>query len=298
MVNKSKRSRKHFLLINIIDKLSFVKIFIIWILIIFIFAFIYQIMGSVSSGLEYNSGNKVTGLANFVYYSFITATSTGYGDIVPTSTGMRLLAITNVIIGLLMMAVVTSKLVSMKQEKLLEQIYHLSFSEKVSRVLSGLTLFKGEAEKISYKLKKHEIVNRKTLFSLKMSLSTLKSNMLDIKDRLIQKEYLLKRLESSQIELIISGLSQVFDEILTIIECLEKNEVSFKNPMILEEIYNISNIGTQLIYKAREEFPILNDRTSHVIHTINAINKRIMHFKIVDIHNDIEINISPEISVK
>ena len=256
-------------------------------------------MNSISiSGLEYNDGNKVTGLANFVYYSFITATSTGYGDIIPTGIGMRLLAITNVIIGLLMMAVVTSKLVSMKQEKLLEQIYHLSFSEKVSRVLSGLTLFKGEAEKIGEKLEKHEIVDRKTLFSLKMSLSTLKSNMLDIKDRLIQKEYLLKRLESSQIELILSGLSQVFDEILIIIEQLEKNEVSFKNPLILEEIYNISNIGTQLIYKAREEFPILNDRTTHVLHTINKINKRIMHFKIVDVNNDIEINISPEIMVK
>lgn len=293
---KIDREKKYQIMINLIDKTSFFKIFGIWIILIFIFAILYHFISSSSVGVLANSqGNQVTGFFDYIYYSFITATSTGYGDIVPQGIGMRLLAISNVIIGMLMMAVVTSKLVSMKQEKLLEQIYHLSFSEKVNRILTGLSLFKIESEKITNNLLENEVVDRKTLFSIKMNFSSLKNNMVDIKGELVDKKGFMKKLEHSHIDQITSGLSYVFDEILEIINLLEKNEVSFKNPIILEEIYYITNLGTQILYKIKSDFPIFTGKVDDIIKQVNKTKKSIMQFRIIDTNQDIEIKISPDL---
>jgi len=162
------------------------------------------------------------------------------------------------------MAVVTSKLVSMKQEKMLEQIYHLSFSEKLNRILSGLALFKGESDKIVADLSENEIVDRKTLFSIKMSFASLKNNMNEIKKEFVDKKHFFSKLENPQIEQVLSGMSQVYKEISSIVILLEKNDVSFKNPIVLEEIYSITNIGVQILTKIRSEFPIFTDKISCV----------------------------------
>jgi hypothetical protein len=292
---KKDRNEKYYRIIDIIDNLSFFKIFFIWILIIVTFGFVYSLTSSSHMGsIVDNNGNKITGLINYIYYSFITATSTGYGDILPEGVSMRFLAIANIIVGLVMMAVVTSKLVSLKQDKLLEQIYHLSFSEKVSRILSGLNLFKNDAQDIIDHMSEESIIDRKTLFSLKMILSTLRKNMYEISEQIIHQDYFLKKLDKPQIQVIISGLSQAFDELLKIIHLLESNEMSFKNPKILEDIYQTCNIGTQIIKKTRHNFPILNDRTKHIIHTINLIKKRIMNFKLINLDQEIEINVAPD----
>ena len=73
---------------------------------------------------------------------------------------MRSLAIVNVVLGILMMAIVTSKLVSMKQERMLEQIYSLSVSEKTNRLISGLQVFTNEADNFL----KEKDMGRKNLF--------------------------------------------------------------------------------------------------------------------------------------
>jgi hypothetical protein len=48
-----------------------------------------------------------------IYYSFITLTTVGYGDIVPVSGAARMLAMTEAMIGTLYMAVLISRLVSL-----------------------------------------------------------------------------------------------------------------------------------------------------------------------------------------
>ena len=167
--------------ISLIEKTSFLKIFFVWIMLIIAFGLFYHVISGTSGTLINAQGNKVTGMFDYVYYSFITATSTGYGDIIPQGPGMRVMAIANIIIGMLMMAVVTSKLVSIKQDRLLEKIYHLSFSEKINRNISGIALFNAESDKIIETLKEEEIVDRKNLFAIRMSLSTLKNNLVDLK---------------------------------------------------------------------------------------------------------------------
>ena len=277
--------------VSFIERTSFAKIFVLWILLIVGFGLLYHVTSGFTGILVTNDGNKITGMFDYVYYSFITATSTGYGDILPEGNGMRFLSITNIIIGMLMMAVVTSKLVSIKQERLLEKIYHLSFSEKINRNISGVSLFKGESDKIIDALNESDIVDRKTLFSIRMSLSTLKNNLLDIKKEFMDEKRIIT-IDKVIVEQTLSGIDQSFENLQTIVIILNKNEVSFKNPKLLEDIYEISNIGVQIVTKAKEEFPVFTNKIKRIYNHINIIKKVIMEFNIVDLNNDVEINIS------
>ncbi len=283
-----KRNKLDFM--TFIEKTSFLKIFLVWILIIVAFGLIYHVTAGTGNTLKSSTGNAVTGMADYVYYSFITATSTGYGDIIPEGTGMRFLAITNVIIGMLVMAVVTSKIVSIKQDRLLENIYQISFSEKLNRNISGLTLFKGESDKIIESLKSNEIVDRKNLFSIRMSLSILKNNLAELRREISEGKF--SSVDKSFIEQLIIGLDHDFENIKAIVRILDRNDVSFKNPKVLEDIYEISNIGIQITKKSQEEFPIYTQRIKAINKNISLIKKTIMQFRIIDLHKEMEINVS------
>jgi hypothetical protein len=50
----------------------------------------------------------------FVYYSFVTLTTTGYGDIVPVSDPARILSILEAVVGTLYIAILISRLVSLE----------------------------------------------------------------------------------------------------------------------------------------------------------------------------------------
>lgn len=281
--------------VSFIEKTSFFKIFSVWILLIVAFGLVYHVTSGVSGTLKSSDGIKVTGMFDYIYYSFITATSTGYGDIIPEGNGMRFLSVTNIIMGILMMSLVTSKLVSIKQDRLLEKIYHLSFSEKINRNISGIGFFKGESDKIIEELQESEIVDRKTLFSIKMSLSTLKNNLLDVRKEFMDEKKIIS-IDKVIVEQTLYGIDQSFDNIYKIVHRLDKNDVSFKNPKLLEEIYEICNIGVQIITKAKEEFPVFTTKIKDIYNHINIIKRTIMTFKIIDLNKDIEINVNLPIS--
>ena len=60
-----------------------------------------------------NPGGRV-GLAGWVYFSFVTLTTVGYGDIMPVATGARSLAILEALSGQLYPAVIIARLVSLQ----------------------------------------------------------------------------------------------------------------------------------------------------------------------------------------
>ena len=55
--------------------------------------------------------------ADWVYFSFVTLTTVGYGDIVPVARSARTLAILEALVGQLYPAVIIARLVSLQGEK-------------------------------------------------------------------------------------------------------------------------------------------------------------------------------------
>jgi hypothetical protein len=142
------RIKKFSKLYSIFDRLTFFHILLIWSIIIILFGLAYFFLNGGTSFITYTQEpGKTVSLIDSIYFSFITATSTGFGDIVPKGI-FKIVSIFEVVFGLLLLAFVTSKLISIKQDYILNEIYEISFNERISRLRSSLLLFRQNLNKI------------------------------------------------------------------------------------------------------------------------------------------------------
>jgi len=88
------------------------------------------------------------GLLAALYFSAVTATSVGFGDVVPTGV-LRLLAVIEGAAGLLLFGCIVSKLVSARQEMLVEETHRTAFEDRLERVRTNLHLVLAELQTIA-----------------------------------------------------------------------------------------------------------------------------------------------------
>jgi len=87
------------------------------------------------------------GLATAIYFSFVTATSVGYGDVVPVGV-IRGLAVAEAVAGLLIFGAVITKFVSRRQDEIVREIQRVTFEERLDRVQTNLHLVLSELQTI------------------------------------------------------------------------------------------------------------------------------------------------------
>jgi voltage-gated potassium channel len=114
-----------------------------WLGMIVVFGLIYWLAG-LGMGWGLQAGNHIVepnieGLGTAIYFSFVTALSIGYGDVIPTG-ALRIPAVIEGVAGLLIFGCVISKLVSRRQEALTEEIHRTTFEERLDRVRTNLHL--------------------------------------------------------------------------------------------------------------------------------------------------------------
>src|SRR5690242_2736124 len=114
-----------------------------WLGMILIFGVIYWLAG-IGMGWGLQAGISVvhpdvSGLLTAIYFSFVTALSIGYGDVIPIGP-LRILAVVEGIAGLLVFGCVISKLVSRRQEELTGEIHRTTFEDRLDRVRTNLHL--------------------------------------------------------------------------------------------------------------------------------------------------------------
>ena len=88
---------------------------------------------------------NLRGLATCLYFSFVTATSVGYGDVIPLGAA-RLLAVAESAAGLLLFGVIVSKFVSRRQDQLIDEIHLSAFEDRLGRVGTNLHLVLSELQ--------------------------------------------------------------------------------------------------------------------------------------------------------
>jgi hypothetical protein len=78
----------------------------------------YRLDGLTSAGVDIE--RNLDGLATCLYFSVVTATSLGYGDVIPVGLS-HFLAITEAAAGMLVFGAIIAKLLSHRQEQLIEE---------------------------------------------------------------------------------------------------------------------------------------------------------------------------------
>jgi len=74
---------------------------------------IYMLLEAIQPGSIINNISGVINLSDLVYFSYITLTTLGYGEIVPVAAAARSLAIIEAIVGVMYIAIIISRLVGL-----------------------------------------------------------------------------------------------------------------------------------------------------------------------------------------
>ena len=90
----------------------------------------------------------IRGFASALYFSFGIATSAALGDIVPTG-ALRTLASIEAVAGVVLFGALVSKILSRRQEEVLNEIHLIAFEDRLERVQSDLHLALIELQNIT-----------------------------------------------------------------------------------------------------------------------------------------------------
>ena len=139
-------------LLDLIESLSATQIFFVWLAMVVVCGALYWLTGfSRHPGLV-DSGKPIAatfeGLLSALYFSFVTTTSVGYGDVLPVGP-VRIISIFEAVTGLLLFGALVAKFVSRRQDELVRDIYNVTFEARLDRVQTNLHLVLSELQSIA-----------------------------------------------------------------------------------------------------------------------------------------------------
>lgn len=149
--------------LSLIHRRSALQLFLIWIGMILLSGVGYWLVavlsgdGLVEAGVPI--GTDLQGFGNALYFSFVTATSIGYGDILPVGTA-RVIAVAEAISALLIFGSVVAKFVSHRQDELVSEIHRITFEERLDRVQTNLHMVISDMLAITAMCEAQKPVNR------------------------------------------------------------------------------------------------------------------------------------------
>jgi len=219
-----------------IDSLTFTRIFTVWVAVVILFGLIYHFNTTENSYLSFTkTGNYVDKVQDTVYFSFITATTTGFGDIAPNGY-FKFISIIEVILGLLLLALVTSKLVSIKQDLLLGEIFEISFKERINRLRSSLLLFR---QNISRQMSRKSDDSRAQLFMLKETLNEIYA--------ILPNEKQVRKIGSTDLEILLNSMILSFEKLRDYLKKRPANERLVMTCLNLaDKIFDQAKAGEEL----------------------------------------------------
>lgn len=153
-------------LLDVLAAASISSLLGLWLAIVVSCGVVYWLLGfghvpSLREGEQAVPAN-LEGLGTALYFSFITATSVGYGDVVPVGVARVLTAIESMA-ALLIFGVLISKLVSYRQEHLVEEIHLLTFEDRLGRVRTNLHMVLAELQALSSECGRQNIAAERLL---------------------------------------------------------------------------------------------------------------------------------------
>ena len=156
------------------------------------------------------------GLVAAVYFSFVSALSVGYGDLVPVGAS-RLFAIAEAAVGLLLFGAVISKLVSRRQEELTQEIHRITFEDRLGRVRTNLHLVLSEMQDIVALCGTQGVVPERVATRVESVSSIFLGEARAIHDLLYRPQ---QRVEEDVLEGILAGLAVGLNELQELRACM------------------------------------------------------------------------------
>jgi Ion channel len=196
------------------------QLFALWVEVVVVCGVAYWMLMSVDAGTLTGTGAAVAsdarGLLSAIYFSAVTATSVGYGDIVPTGAA-RVVAIGEGIAGLILFGCVVSKFVSRRQEQVIGEIHRIAFEDRLGRVRTNLHLVRTEVQATVRMCEGHDIPPPAAAARAESTAMVFVGELRAVHDLLYRPQ---DTPDEAVLEAILAGLASVFREFNDLLLCV------------------------------------------------------------------------------
>jgi hypothetical protein len=197
-------------------------LFRLWIEIVIGCGVIYWALAWASPAFALMAGNApiargLGGVLPALYFSAVTATSVGYGDIVPTGAA-RVIAVCEGIAGLILFGCVVSKFVSRRQDQLIGQIHRIAFEDRLGRVRTNLLLVRTELQATARLCEGQEIAPPEAVARVEGAAMVFVGELHAVHDLLYRPQ---EAPDEPVLEAILAGLTSVFREFNELLSCVQ-----------------------------------------------------------------------------
>jgi hypothetical protein len=206
-----------------VERLSTFQLFLIWIGAVLLSGLGYWLgalvgeHGLVEGGAPV--GASLRGLGSALYFSFVTATSVGYGDIVPVGFA-RVIAVVEAVAALLVFGAVVAKFISHRQDELVHEIHRVTFDERLDRVQSNLHLVISELLSLTSICEGPAVLPHRLAIRLDSAVLLFQTELRTTHDLLYQPRLLV---EEGALGSILANLSSALEVLAELLGCLPAN---------------------------------------------------------------------------
>jgi hypothetical protein len=221
------------------------SLFRLWIGMVLLCGVVYWLLAwSPRDALMSGDGPVDTGLRGLLpalYFSAVTATSVGYGDIVPTGAA-RAIAILESIAGLIVFGCVISKFVSRRQEQLIGEIHRIAFEDRLGRVRTNLLLVRTELQATARLCEGREVPPPEALARVEGAAMVFVGELRAVHDLLYRPQ---ETPEESVLEAILAGLASVFREFNELLSCVQAQRPE-RPPALAASLATMSRVAREI----------------------------------------------------
>ena len=240
----SRRPRLRDGTLDLIDSLSTLHLFLIWIGTIILCGLGYWVgaffgaHGLIEAGTPI--GADFHGLVSSIYFSFVTATSLGYGDILPVGSA-RAISVIEAAAALLIFGAVVAKFVSHRQDELVNDIYRVTFDERLDRVQSNLHVVISELLTLTTICETPTMPMHRVSARLDSSALLFAGELRTTHDLLYQPRLLV---EEGTLAAILAALASALDVLAELLGCLPQ---SFERSQSLKiALHNVTALAEEI----------------------------------------------------
>jgi len=220
-------------------------LFGLWITLVLVCAVAYWLLGwSARPVLVSSSGHIGTGLSGLLsalYFSSVTATSVGYGDIVPYGAA-RVIAVGEAVAGLVIFGCVVSKFVSRRQEELIGEIHHIAFEERLGRVRTNLLLVRAELQATARLCEGRDMTPPEAIARVESAAMVFVGEMHAVHDLLYRPQ---NAPDEAVLEAILAGLTSVFREFNDLLTCVQMPRAQ-RSPALAGSIRTMARLANEI----------------------------------------------------
>jgi hypothetical protein len=208
-------------------------------LVYWLLAWTFPSVALISNGAPIARG--IRGLLPALYFSAVTATSVGYGDIVPAGAA-RLLAVCEGIAGLILFGCVVSKFVSRRQDQLLGAIHRIAFEDRLGRVRTNLLLVRTELQATARLCEGQAIVPPEAVVRVEGAAMVFVGELHAVHDLLYRPQ---ETPDEAILEAILAGLTSVFREFNELLACVQAKGAE-RSPALAANVREASRLAREI----------------------------------------------------